>query len=104
MWALHILIMNSETIWVSHSGLARQELQGSPVHDQLIGKPGFITGPRFHTVFINKGTCCTQTDPLQSGNVLNDIVDLFLHFIVLVQTKHLVHTKIRKEEFTKNKK
>lgn len=59
MCTLHILIMNSETIRASHSGLVRQELQGSPIHDQLIGKPGFITRPRFHTFFIIRDIFCT---------------------------------------------
>lgn len=47
MCAPHILIMNSGTIWASHSGLVRQELQGSPIHDQLIGKPVLSQGPIF---------------------------------------------------------
>lgn len=47
MCAPHILIMNSGTIWASHSGLVRQELRGSPIHDQLIGKPVLSQGPIF---------------------------------------------------------
>lgn len=81
MCAPHILIMNSGTIWASHSGLARRELQGSPIHDQLIGKPVLSQGPIF--------TWCLSTEthslphlenskpyPIsqQSGNVLNDKV------------------------------
>lgn len=82
MCAPHILIMNSGTIWASHSGLVRQELQGSPIHDQLIGKPVLSQGPIF--------TRCLSTEthsspgkfrrkkkkPIsqQSGNVLNDKV------------------------------
>lgn len=47
MCAQHILIMNSGTIWASHSGLVRQELQGSPINDQQIGKPVLSEGPIF---------------------------------------------------------
>ncbi len=81
MCAPHILIMNSGTIWASHSGLVRQELQGSPIHDQLIGKPVLSQGPIFtrclstqtHSspdTFRKKKKAISQ----QSGNVLNDKV------------------------------
>lgn len=83
MCATHILIMNGGTIWASHSGLARRELQGSPIHDRLIGKPVLSQSSIFTRGFINRKTFFTTfreknkpppTISQQSENGLNDNV------------------------------
>lgn len=86
---LHILIMNSGTIWASHSGLVRQGAsRGFPIHDRLIGKPVLSPGPIFmwrlssqkHSLLRlgkkEKKKIITQPYPIsqQSGNALNDTV------------------------------
>ncbi len=77
--------MNSETIWASHSGLVRQELQGFPIHDHLIGKPVLSQGSIFLRCLSTETHSLPDTlkrteknkryvTSQQRGNVLNDKV------------------------------